>query len=274
MIAIADCGGTKCEFKFSDNSENLFTKGINPNIHSTEEIIQTLNKEQNVLEKLRLCTHLYYFGAGCSTNLQKNTVQQIWHQLLPSLVVDVKHDLELAQIALCKNTKGFVCILGTGSNALFYDGISSFSTSPSLGFILGDEGSGAHIGKKFIRDYFYKEIPNTLYQKLALPNLENTIEQVYKKGKPNEYVASFTKKLFEHRNETYVAQLIQGCFQEFLNVFILKHKNSKDYPIHFTGSIAFHFQEHLLTVLHTNGLKVGTICKNPLEILGIENFNN
>lgn len=272
MIAIADCGGTKCEFKFSDNSENLFSKGINPNIHSTEEIIQTLKNEPNIITKLRSCSQLFYYGAGCASDPQKNTIRQIWHELLPNLKVDVKHDLELAQIALCNYQKGFVCILGTGSNALFYDGNSTHSISPSLGFILGDEGSGAYIGKKFLNDYFYKKIPEPLIQKFDIPLLPQVIQQVYKQAKPNEYIAGFTKKLHEHRNETYVAQLIHDCFQDFLDNFILKHSLSKHFPIHFTGSIAYHFQEHLVEVLHKNGLKVGTICKKPLDILNIENF--
>lgn len=272
MIAIADCGGTKCEFKFSDNSENLFSQGINPNIHSTEEILQTLKNEPNIISKLRSCSQLYYYGAGCASDLQKNTIQQIWHELLPNLKVEVKHDLELAQIALCNNHKAFVCILGTGSNALFYDGNSTHSISPSLGFILGDEGSGAYIGKKFLNDYFYKKIPEQLIHKFDIPLLPQVIQQVYKHAKPNEYIAGFTKKLHEHRNETYVNQLIQSSFQDFLDTFILKHPHAKNFPIHFTGSIAYHFQEHLIAVLHKNGLKVGTICKKPLDILNIENF--
>ena len=172
--------------------------------------------------------------------------------------------------ALCKTSEGIACILGTGSNACFYDGNSIAKNAVSLGFLIGDEGSGNSLGKKLIRSIYLNNAPNDLIQNFLKTfnlSLEDLLTELYKKPFPNRYLASFAKYMASNRKHPFVLELIHSSFDEFLQFVVEPLNPDKKIPIHFTGSIAWYFKSELEYVVNKQGYKLGIINQKIIEDL-------
>lgn len=275
MHLIADSGSTKTAWRLI-KSENtiipLETIGYSPQYINTDEMIADLMKV--LIPQLTVLTKdiqkISFYGTGCSTPRTVAIVKLALENVFEKATIEVNHDLLGAARALCGHSPGVACILGTGANSCLYDGEFITDNIPSVGFMLGDEGSGGYLGKKLVRAYFYRELPDDLA--LAFANKyqltrDDMLLHVYKKPAPNRYLASYSKFLSEHITHPFIWQFVKNGFQDFLDAMVLKYDNIENLPINFLGSIAVYFQPVLEEVLKENGLQFGRVIDNPVEEL-------
>lgn len=273
MILVADSGSTKCDWIFADESGNrqqFFTMGFNPFFHGSNLIENEIRKNQGLSEIAAQVKHVYFYGAGASSPNRNEVVYYALRQVFFKAEVVVDHDLSGAAYATCGDEPGIACILGTGSNSCYFDGKQIFEKVPALGYVLGDEAGGTFYGKELLRMFLYKELPesihNGLIEKYNLTK-ENIFESVYNKPNANVYLASFMRFLSDKRDEKWVRDFIYNGFSKFINIHIWKYENHKEVPVHFVGSVAYHFSELLTEACKIHRLKVGIITSEPVKHL-------
>ncbi len=273
MILIADSGSTKTDWVLL----NLKTKeqirfqslGLNP-YYSSQEAISSEVIHLFKDTAIRQVSKIYFYGSGCSAPSAKIKIHDGLKTHFQYSDIQVYHDLEAAARSLCGNKAGIACILGTGSNAAYYDGENIDKSAISLGYLLGDEGSGYSLGKKLIHDIFLNLAPAHVcadFQKEFKLSLSDLLNQIYHKKNPNRYLASFTKYIANHRKESFFRDLIQDSFSEFLNLVVLPLNPEKKYALNFTGSIAWYFKEELQEICKKNEFVLGRISQKPIDDL-------
>jgi glucosamine kinase len=211
---------------------------------------------------------VYFYGTGCKNPNNAKKVRSVLKAVFRQSDVEVDHDLTGAARALCQNEKGIVCILGTGSNSCYYNGSKIVKNSPGLGYVLGDEGSGAYLGKKVIQYYLYETFEKELAEKFAEKyrlTVEDILENVYSKPLPNRYLASFTEFLAENRGHYMIENIIEDGLNDFFSNHITKYSETKKYPVHFTGGVAHYFRDVVEALCSSYGLQLGNILKNPMD---------
>lgn len=271
MILIADSGSTKTDWRMVTATETfgqVQTIGFNPMYQEADEIYKALN--ESLLPQLQHKTPsaIYFYGAGCSSPERNKRVEDALRMAFPTSEIHVDHDLMGAARSLCGRNPGIACILGTGSNTCLYDGSEIIDNVPSLGFLLGDEGSGAYMGKLLIRAFLYRELPEELAQ--SLKNRYNLtkngiLDELYGSDVPSRYMASFAKFMHEKRQHPAIKAMIYESFSEFFEHHITKYENFDTLPVHFVGSIAFHFSDTLKQVAKKYGVNMGQILSTPSE---------
>jgi len=190
----------------------------------------------------------------------------------PTADIEVDHDLMGAARAVCGHEKGVACILGTGSNSCYYNGKKIMKNSPGLGYVLGDEGSGAYLGKKVLQYYLYNTFDEDLRSRFDakyVTNASEILDNIYKKPLANRYLASFTMFLAENRGHYMIENIIEDGLNDFFFNHIYKYGESWKYPIHFIGGVAYEFRDILLDLAGGYELTVGKIMKNPMEGLAV-----
>ena len=280
-ILIADSGSTKCEWCLIDKrnkKKTVFTQGISPYFLNTPQIETIIRNELLPPIKNANVSHVFYYGTGCKTSPNANIVKKAITNVFAKAEVKVTHDLMGAARALCGNTKGIACILGTGSNSCYYDGKKIVSNSPGIGYILGDEGSGAYLGKKVIQYYLYKTFDEELIYKFDdkyKTNALEILENVYKKPLPNRYLASFAMFLAENRGHYMVENILEDGLNDFFFTHLCKYGESWKHPIHFVGGISFGFKDVIRELSNTYEFSLGKILKNPMEgLIEYHSVNN
>jgi glucosamine kinase len=269
-ILIADSGSTKAEWCLLDGKKRktIYTQGISPYFLNTNQIQQLLEvelkKKMNNIEP----DEVYYYGTGCSNPENAKSVKQALKKTFGKAALLVDTDLMGAAKALCGNEKGIACILGTGSNSCYYNGKKIIKNSPGLGFILGDEGSGAYMGKKIVQYYLYNTFDPDLMDRFnAKYNTDRVeiLDAVYKHPLPNRYLAGFVPFLIENRGHFMIENIIEDAFNDFFFNHIYKYRESWTLPIHFIGSVAFGFKDVLKEMCDSYELQLGRVLKNPMD---------
>ena len=278
MILIADSGSTKTEWIFSnESSKNLLneelkiavTQGLHPLFISEENLIKIIEIELPENFKQHV-SQLFFYGAGCSGEVQKVKMRSALSKIFPQAKINVASDLLAAAHACCGNKKGIVAIIGTGSSVCQYNGKEIEQIRPSLGYILGDEGSGNHIGKKLLNDFFTGKMPSDLFEKFVLQfslTRENVIESVYRSEFPNRYLASFALFAAEHMDSVYCKKIVKDSLMELFDHHIIPLYEKSKLPVSFNGSIAFYFQEIVMEICKSKNIQVDTIIPSPGEKL-------
>ena len=213
---------------------------------------------------------IYYYGAGCRAPEAVARTEALLNAIWPQAEVKVFDDLLGAARACCGHSPGIVCILGTGSNSMLYDGQKATDRIPNLGVLLGDEGSGAHIGKELVKSWFYREMPANIHQLFAtaLPGgRDEFIKELYSRQSPGSFLATFVKVIADLKTDPWVANLVRSCVDEFVARHVLKYESARELKVHFCGSIAWHFQPIVEKVLARHGLQKGKILRKPIEEL-------
>lgn len=267
---IADSGSTKAEWCLLNGKRKttFYTSGISPYFLSSEAIQDLLvtslkNKMKNIEPD-----EIYYYGTGCSNPNNVKIVKTALRAVFTKAKISVDHDLMGAAKALCGNKKGVACILGTGSNSCYYDGKKIVKNSPGLGYILGDEGSGAYLGKKVVQYYLYNTFDPDLMDRFNAKyhtNANEILEAVYKKPLPNRYLAGFVSFLTENRKHFMIENIIEDGFNDFFFNHVYKYKQSWTMPVNFIGSVAFGFKDVLQQICNTYELQLGKVLRNPME---------
>lgn len=273
MLVIADSGSTNTGWIIrygSGEEERLTTIGLNPNYTSPKRIRKTIKK--NILPHINQEDNVKvrFYGSGCGGTRTIEIMEGILINLLPGADIFVESDLFGASRAMFGKNEGIACILGTGSNSGFYDGTRITSNIPSLGFILGDEGSGTYMGKIILADYLKGIMPAGIADKFNSVhniNREKVIEKVYRGDFPARFVADFVKFIKSAEDEDYMAKIIDSAFQAFIDRNISLYNDYNSFKISFTGSIAWEFREQLKKVFQRNSLLLGDIVRNPIDKL-------
>ena len=271
MILIADSGSTKTDWVLINKKkivDSFQGTGINPYYQSYENIIDIIEKELIPKIKPELIRKIHFYGAGCSTETKCQIISHAFEKHIKNANIKINHDLVGAAKALFGNGEGIACILGTGSNSCYYDGNKIVKSAVSLGFILGDEGSGSYLGKLFITNYLKENIPVKIkesFEKEFNYSLENILDAVYNQPKPGKFLASFTKFVSENSADEYMKELIYSSFRSFFSEQICKYFKYKQSPISCVGSIAYYFQDFLKEIARENDVEIQKIIKTPIE---------
>lgn len=272
MTLITDGGSTKCDWVLLDNSgEVVFktaTSGLNPTVVPKEELLLRIASNETLKSIFNSVEILDFYGAGCGTTTPRSILKDVLEALFTKAKVNVFEDMAAAVFA-ATTEPGIVCILGTGSNSCFFDGIKIHSPIPSLGFILMDEASGNYFGKRLIRDYYYQRMPKEIAAEFENKfNLEaDEIKMnLYKKPNPNAYLASFAQFIFTQKEiNPYFYALIKEGISNFIECRILCYEKAHEVPIHFIGSIAHFSEEIIKECFAAHNLELGNIVQRPID---------
>lgn len=268
MFLIIESGSTKTAWAFVDGKEThtFVTPGFNPSTTTTEILDGGDNLPYQLIQQV---TDIYYYGAGIRNAITEGMIIKRLENLGFKGQIRVDSDILATARACCNTGPGWIAILGTGSNVGYYDGQKVGHPAPSLGYVLGDEGSGFHIGKEILRHYFNKKMPEItreFFEKKYALSADDVIENTYKNGGKNAYVASFAS--FLHEAEiNWKDDLLSNIFQEFFDYKILPLGLSTHEKVHFSGSIALQFKENLEKIGAKNNILIGEVLANPIHRL-------
>ena len=267
---IADSGSTKTEWCLIKNNKPIvfISQGMSPYFVDANGMEKILREEVVAFLKKSKVDEIFFYGTGCKNPANEKMIRNVLMETFAGASVEVDHDLSGAARALCGNDKGIACILGTGSNSCYYNGNRMVKNSPGIGFILGDEGSGAYLGKKVIQHYLYdifdEDLRPRFDAKFVTTDAE-ILEAVYKKPLPNRYLASFAIFLAENRGHYMVENIIEDGLNDFFYTHVIRYRESSKLPIHFTGGIAYGFKDVVEQLCFGYGLQLGNILKSPME---------
>lgn len=273
MIIIADGGSTKtswCLITESNSKVYFNTEGYNPYFSDTPTIISSLQK--NLPENLQKTgvSEVYYYGAGCSTPENNEIVAAAMRAVFTTAKVKVGHDLLAAARALLGVDAGFAAILGTGTNTCYYNGHDVTMNIDSLGYFLGDEGSGSSLGKRLLRDYMRGYLPegmSKIFKDTYELDNEAIFDHLYNKPLPNRFLASFSKFLYENNNFSYSREVVKESFDSFFKNLVCHYPGYQEHTFNCVGSVAYNFRDILEEVSLEHGMEMGTIIRSPIDNL-------
>ena len=277
MLLIADSGSTKTEWRLVDDKKNILqfsSVGINPLFNTPEQITDEVSKALLPAIAAQIITasdlKIFFYGASCSSEERNNRVKTGLLKCFPKSDIHVDHDLMGSAIAVCGREAGIAAILGTGSNTCYYDGKKIISNYGGLGYVLGDEGSGQHIGRSLIKAFLNKEMPETIaanFQERYKLNKDNIYEGVYRQPMPGRYLASFCKFAHQNIQHEFIRKMVEDCFTEFFDRNICKYPQHKEVKTGCVGSVGFYFSKILKTVADKKGVGLGKILETPVAAL-------
>lgn len=269
-ILIADAGATKTEWclLYNGKKKSVNTMGISPYFLNSEQIAALLLKDlQPALKKINV-DEVYFYGTGCLNPLNNKIVKQAISNVFPGAKVYVSNDVEGAAIGLCGHNKGIAVILGTGSSSCFYNGKKIKTSKPGLGYALGDEGSGAYLGKKVLQYYLYGTFDEDLRLRFDAAYATNTaeiLESIYKKPLPNRYMASYARFLADNRGHYMIENIIEDGLNDFFFTHLVKYNEAWKYPINFVGGVAFGFKDVVKELCDAYNFELGRILQKPMK---------
>ena len=266
MKLIADSGSTKTAWAVVETNKIITTSGINPVFMDANTITEILNTQlkPNLKEDI---TEVYFYGAGCASEEKNNIIKEAFRNVLGEIKVEVASDLLGAARGLLDTTDGIACIMGTGSNSCLYENGKISWNVPALGFILGDEGSGAVLGKLLMGNIFKNQLPEAVIEDFKTTyglSMLDVIEKVYRSPLPNRFLASFGPFIAKHKEVPEMKSMITEALENFII------RNVKQYPyttmpVSFTGSIAYYFSDILQELANKHNFTIGKIEKDPLQ---------
>lgn len=276
LTLIADSGSTKTDWALTGidpsprrvpAATRFHTQGINPFHQSDNEIRQILHQELLPYLSTENVSHVYFYGSGVRPEKEATVAQLLREMFSCAEVVEAHSDLLGAARALCGHDCGIASILGTGANSCLYDGENVLLHTPALGYILGDEGSGAVLGKRFLHDLYCGLLSEDLkaeFEKNTKLTLPEIINRVYRQPLANRFLASLTEFIHDHLSDPVVEDLVRQSFIDFIRIYIAPYEH-QNLPLSFVGSIAHYFTDQLSEAVKSEGYTLGTILRNPIE---------
>ncbi len=279
MIVIGVSGSTKCDWVILRDAATVASfssRGINPLFHDSEDIASILSSSAGLVQYAREVTAVFIYGAGCSNKMRQQVVVKALYTLFPKAHHYVNHDIVASCLAVYDGTPSIAVILGTGSNACYFDGDIVRQGVPALDYILGDEGGGAWYGRKLLNAYLYKKLPADLQdnfsQRYGL-EVDDILENVYKKPYANVYLASFMSFIQDNHDHPFVENLLHTGMGSFMDIYITSLPKYKTVKTHFTGSVAAGFEDILRDEAAKREITVGNIIKEPIDRLVAYHLN-
>ncbi len=278
MKLIADCGSTKIDWAMIQGHQvtaRATTTGMNALMLTDEEMASTIERELLPQIDSTAVTEIYYYGAGIIGEEVTASVRRALQRNFPGAgVIEIASDLLAAARAVCGTEPGIACIMGTGSNSCYYDGHAVRDNVSPLGYILGDEGSGAVLGKLLVGDVLKRQLPDEVCRrfdaKFGLSRLD-IIQRVYKQPAANRFLASLVPFIGENIDVPEVRQLVLNAFKAFFRRNVASYPQSRELPVNFVGSIAFIYRDILEEAAQAYGMRIGTVIQSPIE--GLINYH-
>jgi N-acetylglucosamine kinase-like BadF-type ATPase len=273
MQLIADSGATKTTWCLQGGrtKKMIHTQGLSPYYFTPDQIADTLTREllPALKGKEQDIAEIHYYGTGCATTPMQQILKKGIKKAIPGVkIMQINSDLTGAARALCAHNKGVACILGTGSNSCVYNGKKITKNNPAPGYVLGDEGSGAYLGKKVLQHYIYQTFDEELMHQFNLKyqtDYRAILDHVYKQPWPNRYMAGFTTFLSENRGHYMIENILEDGLGDFFITHLYKYTETWSLPIHFCGSIAWHFRDKLQELCAAFQLTSGKILQAPID---------
>jgi len=274
MVAIVDSGSTKSDWVILDEFKNVFLKtetiGFNPNFINIDLIVPEIEKSRSLLSVKNSVTKIFFYGSGCGVEKNRERIKEEVGKVFSNAFIIVKEDLTAAAYAAYNGKPAIICILGTGSNACYFDGKDVKIKLPSLGFLMGDEGSGSAIGKQLVRRYFMQKLPQDLHLEFEDTyhlTIDDALQNMYHSSRPNAFLADFNKFVVERKNHSYFKKMVSEEMRNFFEYQVLPYEESKESEINFIGSIAYYYENILRSVASELHLNVGHVVQKPIESL-------
>lgn len=272
MVLIADSGSTKTEWSLINGNtagQSFYSSGINPYFMNSDDILTLLRLDLQRMMSIRPSA-VWYYGTGCNSEQKNNVVRTALEKFFSAGKINIGSDLLGAARSLCQGEPGIACIIGTGSNSCYYNGTGIISNVAPLGYILGDEGGAAVLGRKLLAGVLKKQVPAPVIEKFfefyRITPAE-ILENVYTKPFPNRFLGQFAKFISENISIPELREIVDSSFDEFIVRNINQYPEARELPVHFTGSIAFHFRSCLLDRLSKYNLRAGRITLSPMQDL-------
>ncbi len=272
MILICDSGGTKGDWVLLSKDQDPYffiSPGFNPNSHDPEIYKNQLIEISRAFDKNDI-SKVYFYGAGCGTESRVKLVGDLLEEVFPNAKTEVEVDLLGSARATCGFHRGIACILGTGSNSGVFDGHRFVDQLHSIGYLAGDEGGGAYMGKLLVNAYFYRDFSESLtkaFEEYFPGKHDGILDGMYKSGAPNQFLGSFTLFISQHQDNPLIQAIIRKTFEDFISRQLSKYKEYQSIPVHCIGSIAHHFREPLKQVFMDHNILTGKIIARPLTEL-------
>lgn len=267
---IADNGATKCKWVLihQGKKKECQTEGLSPYLMSSNQIATIIQQFVEAQIPDIKIDAVHFYGTGLFAPKNVEMMQSVLSQIFPDAILEINHDMMAVARATCGHAEGIACILGTGSNSCFYDGKEITKMRTGIGYILGDEGSGAYLGRKVLQYYLYKTFEDEL-----LANFEHRfhtdhleiIENVYRKPLANRYLASFAVFLAENRGHYMIENIIEDCLNDFIITHLYKYPEVWNFPVYFSGGVANAYRDVLEDLCVSYGIEVGGIYADPME---------
>ena len=270
MILIVESGSTKTAWRIIKDPlspyESFSSAGINPYYQTNEEITAAQTAVLDGFAGLPIQA-IYYYGTGVTGEAQSEVIAAAFRPFFPSnCSLEIQNDLIAAARSLCGKEAGIACILGTGSNSGYWNGERISAQIPPLGFWLGDEGSGGHLGKLLLLSYLHGQMPaeiRAVFEKrFGVLDRLTVLDKAYKQAFPNRWFASFSKFLFDHRRDAFCYGVIEQSFEAFISLYLKRYPEGQTF--HFTGSVAFYYSDILKKIMKRNGLTIGHVSEEPM----------
>jgi N-acetylglucosamine kinase-like BadF-type ATPase len=271
MYLIADSGSTKASWVLVHHGaiiEEFSTPGFNPHFHEDSFVQEELKKVALLTNYQANISEVYFFGAGCSGQVYNDKIRHALKKVFVAAEIHVDHDIMAAALATCGDEEGISCILGTGSNACYYDGKVAHKSNFGLGYIMGDEGSGSYYGKKLISHYLYGMLPEVTkqaFEKNYSMDKDTMIRHVYLSKGANVWLASFAKFFTERRQDSWILNTVKKGMDEFFETHVCNFKDYKNLKVHFVGSIAHFFENILRESAREKEIVVGKVLRHPIH---------
>ncbi|ALR31566.1 ATPase [Chryseobacterium sp. IHB B 17019] len=274
MVAIVDSGSTKSDWVILDEFKKVFLKtetiGFNPNFINKELIVPEIEKNTSLTSVKNSIKKIYFYGSGCGIQKNCDTIVEELGKVFADAQITVREDLLAAAYAAYQGRPAIVCIMGTGSNSCYFDGENLKIKLPSLGFLMGDEGSGSAIGKQLVRRFFMQKLPTDLsqeFQEIYSLTIDDALKNMYHTTRPNAYLANFNKFVIDRKNHPYLRAMVMEEMKNFFDYQVLPYEESKEAEINFIGSIAYYYEDILRSAAAELNLNVGQIVQKPIESL-------
>ncbi|MDR6406427.1 MULTISPECIES: BadF/BadG/BcrA/BcrD ATPase family protein [Chryseobacterium] len=274
MVAIVDSGSTKSDWVILDEFKKVFLKtetiGFNPNFINKELIVPEIEKNTSLTSVKNSIKKIYFYGSGCGIQKNCDTIVEELSKVFVDAEITVREDLLAAAYAAYQGKPAIVCIMGTGSNSCYFDGENLKIKLPSLGFLMGDEGSGSAIGKQLVRRFFMQKLPADLsreFQEIYNLTIDDALKNMYHTTRPNAYLANFNKFVIDRKDHPYLRDMVLEEMKNFFDYQVLPYEESKEAEINFIGSIAYYYEDILRSAAAELNLNVGQIVQKPIESL-------
>jgi glucosamine kinase len=277
-ILIADSGSTKCDWMVIDgqgtNLSEFHTMGFNPYFHDADLVESKMRESEEAMALANEVSKVYFYGAGSSSEALCSVIREGLERVFTQANVHVGHDLDGAAYSTYAGEPAITCIIGTGSNSCYFDGSTASEEVPALAYILGDEASGSWFGKRLLSLHLYHKLDPVVDADFVSTfgfSKDDIVNRVYQEPNANVFLASFMTFIGRHQEVPQIISLLEEGFQAFIDVHVKCYKNYKEVPVHFVGSVAYHFQLVLRHVCEREGISVGQIIKRPID--GLANYH-
>jgi glucosamine kinase len=269
-ILIAESGSTKTDWCLlkAGKAKHFKTQGINPYFLNQSEIIDILEQELPIKPEKELVDSIVFYGSGIANSDKRTILEKCLRYHFGTRAIQVESDMLAAAQATCQGTAGISVILGTGSNSCYFDGKKIKDRQKSLGYVLGDEGGGNHIGKKLLQHFLYGVMEQDLaaeFEETFKYTQDELLEHIYRKPFPNRFLAQFASFCFSHRGHYLIENVLEDCINEFFMSHLIKYKQAWKVPVHFVGSVSYESRDIIEGLCMQYELQLGQIMKSPMQ---------